>query len=52
MGMDIDYLAATVKIQELQKLLESIEHGKREEIADAIIEMIDNFIEEWQNKES
>lgn len=46
MGMDVDYIAAKQAIDELKKLLSNQEHGEREEIADDIIE----FVEEMQKK--
>ena len=40
MGMDVDYIFAKDAIDRLEKLLTSLEHGEREEIADDIIEAV------------
>lgn len=40
MGMDVDYIAAMQSIDELKKIVEDTEHGKREEIADVVIELV------------
>lgn len=40
MGMDVDYIAGKQAIEELEKILGDKEHGKREEIADDIIEFV------------
>lgn len=40
MGMDIDYIAAKLAIEELETLLGYTPHGKREAIADDIIEAV------------
>lgn len=38
--MDVDYIAAMQSIDELKKIVEDTEHGKREEIADVVIELV------------
>lgn len=50
MGMDVDYIFAKDSIDELEKFLSDTPHGEREEIADAIIELVDNFIKKWKKK--
>lgn len=45
-GMDVDYIAAKGAIDELESLLMSIEHGERANIADDII----NFVDEIKKK--
>ena len=47
MGMDVDYLVAKDSIEELEKMLSDTPHGEREEIADAIIELVENFKKKW-----
>ncbi len=42
MGMDVDFIAAKEAIEELEKLLMDQEHGEREELADEIIEFVEN----------
>lgn len=46
MGMDIDFLAADQAIDKLKKKLSSIDHGKREKIADEIILAVDKICNE------
>ncbi len=46
MGMDIDFLAADQAIDKLKKKLSSIDHGKREKIADEIILAVDKICKE------
>ena len=41
--MDVDYIAGKQAIEKLEKLLSDKEHGKREEIADDIIEFVKNM---------
>lgn len=43
MGMDIDAVVANKSIEELRNLLLSMEHGRREKIADDIIEFTDKM---------
>ena len=43
MGMDVDYIAGKQAIEELEKLFNGQEHGEREEIADDIIEFLENM---------
>lgn len=50
MGLDVDYMAADQKLDELKKILRSIPHGSREEIADDIIEFVSQMKEKWDNK--
>jgi hypothetical protein len=45
MGMDVDYVTAKQSIDELLDVLGRLEHGKREEIADDIIEFVDKMKE-------
>jgi hypothetical protein len=45
MGMDLDWIFAKAKIDELEKYLGDIPHGERQEVADEIIEMIDKYLE-------
>jgi hypothetical protein len=47
MGMDLDYIAAKQSIDQLENLLSSQEHGKREEIADEIIEFVEAMELKW-----
>jgi len=44
MGMDLDWVFAKDKIDELEKYLSDIPHGERQEAADEIIEMIDKYL--------
>ena len=46
MGLDVDYIAAKQAIDELEKMLSDTPHGEREDIADAIIDLIENFKKE------
>ena len=46
--MDLDYLAAKDSIEELEKMLTDTPHGEREEIADAIIELVEKFKKKWK----
>lgn len=48
MGMDVDYIAADQAIDRLSELLSSYPHGKREEIADDIIEMVEIIEKKWK----
>ena len=50
MGMDIDQIAGKEAIGEIEKLLSSKEHGKREEIADDILEFVENMKDKYSNK--
>jgi hypothetical protein len=50
MGLDIDYLAAKQAIDELEKILSDTPHGKREKIADEIIEFVDKLKEKRKPK--
>lgn len=52
MGMDVDYLAARQAIDKLEKMLSDTPHGKRENIADEIIEFVDNLEKRKDNKNS
>lgn len=47
MPMDVDYIAAKQSIDELKKLLSDTPHGEREEIADEIIEFVENMKKKW-----
>lgn len=47
MPMDIDYLAAKSAIHDLIKLLDEQPHGKREQIADEIIEFVKIMKKRW-----
>lgn len=47
MPMDVDYIAAKDAIEELDKLLSDIPHGERQEIADEIIEFVENMKKKW-----
>ena len=46
MGMDIDYIAAKDAIDKLESLLINQPHGEREEIADEIL----NFVQQIEKK--
>lgn len=45
--MDVDYVTAKQAIDELDKLLFDIPHGERQEIADEIIEFVENMKKKW-----
>lgn len=47
--MDIDYIAAKQSIDELTELLSDIPHGEREEIAEEIIDFVENMKTKWIN---
>ncbi|MFA5366533.1 MAG: hypothetical protein WC333_01225 [Dehalococcoidia bacterium] len=40
MGLDVDYVAACQAIEKLERLLSNQPHGKREKIADDIIDFV------------
>ena len=44
MGLDVDFIFAKQKIDELTKLLSDQPHGKRKKIADDIIKNVDKII--------
>ena len=48
MGMDIDYIAASQAIEELDKLLINQEHGEREAIANEIIDFVEKMKVKYQ----
>jgi hypothetical protein len=50
MGLDVDYIAGSQAIEKLEELLSDIEHGEREEIADEIIEFVDQLSEKYKGK--
>ena len=39
MGLDVDYIAGHTAVEEMEKMLSNTPHGKREAIADRLIEM-------------
>jgi hypothetical protein len=43
MGLDVDYVAGKQAIEELEELLSTKGHGKREKIADDIIEFVEKM---------
>lgn len=45
--MDVDYIAAKEAIDELDELLSDMPHGERQEIADEIIEFVENMKKKW-----
>lgn len=47
MGLDVDYLAAKQAIEKLEKILSDQQHGKREKIADEIIEFVEKMRIKW-----
>jgi uncharacterized protein YifE (UPF0438 family) len=49
-GMDVDYIAGKKAIEELGKLFNDQEHGKREEIADDIIEFVEKMKGKYSSK--
>lgn len=49
MPMDVDYIAAKQSIDKLEKLLSNIPHGEREEIADEIINFVEQMKQKWTN---
>lgn len=50
MPLDVDYIAAKQAIEQLQELLSSMPHMKREQIADDIIELVDNLYLKYKDK--
>ena len=44
MGLDVDFIFAKQKIDELTKLLSDKPHGKRQKLADEIIKNVDKII--------
>lgn len=50
MGMDIDWVVANAKIKELESLLSSKPHGERKEIADDIINFVEQMQAKWSDK--
>ncbi len=50
MGMDVDYIVAKEAIEELEELLSDQPHGKREKIADEIIDFVENMKKKWAKK--
>lgn len=51
MGMDLDYIAAKQSIDVLLELLSHQKHGKREALADEIIEFVEKMQIKWPTKE-
>ena len=47
MGLDVDYLPAKQAIEKLEKILSDQQHGKREKIADEIIEFVEKMRIKW-----
>lgn len=47
--MDVDYIAAKQAIDEPEKLLSDMPHGEREEIADEIINFVEQMKQKWTN---
>lgn len=45
--MDVDYIVAKQAIDELDELLSDMPHGERQEIADEIIEFVENMKKKW-----
>ena len=43
MGLDIDYVFAKKELEKLEKILSSIEHGKRGDICDDIIKLVNKI---------
>jgi len=50
MGLDIDYIAGKQAIDELQSILNDIPHGKREKIADELIEFAEKMSKKWKTR--
>lgn len=50
MGLDVDYVAASQAIEELEDLLSEQEHGEREKIADEIIDFVNKMKKKWKKK--
>lgn len=48
MGMDVDFLFAEEAIEKLKRILSSIQHGEREQIADDIIEFVDKIEKKYK----
>lgn len=48
MGMDVDYLVAIDSIKELEQILKKCEHGKREKIADEIVDFVEKIKKKWK----
>jgi len=51
MGLDVDFIVAKDSIEELKVLLSAQPHGKREKIADEIIDFVEKMQEKWKVKE-
>jgi hypothetical protein len=47
MGMDVDAVVASQKIEELNNLLTYMPHGGKEEVCDDIIEFVDKMKEKY-----
>jgi hypothetical protein len=48
MGLDVDYVAASNSIEELEEILRDTPHGKREKIADDIIEFVEKLKKKYK----
>lgn len=51
MGLDVDYIAAKDALDEIKKILSSIDHGEREEIADEIIAFAEQLKTKYMGKQ-
>ena len=47
MALDVDYIAAKQAIEKPEKILSDQPHGKREKIADEIIEFVEMMKIKW-----
>jgi len=50
MGLDVDYIAAKKAVEKIEKTLENVPHGKREKIADDIIEFSEKLKEKYKKE--
>jgi hypothetical protein len=51
MGLDVDAIAAKQAIDELEDILSNVPHGKREKIADEIIEFVESMAKKWKKED-
>ena len=51
MGMDVDAIVANQAIDKLKKLVSDQPHGEREEIADEIIEFVEQLKKKYEKDE-
>lgn len=50
MGLDVDFIAADQAIDKLKKLVSNQPHGERAEIADEIIEFVEQLEKKYKDE--